>query len=315
MKIIFNNEEKEIRLLTYFKYGSSSSDKEFVLYTENNEDKERKIYLSEIEKTDAGLKFILPSKENLIKLKKIIKNFISKDFELSIVLQNKFKYLDIKNLEQKNIEEIENKTIILTKEQYIKLISNKYLTYPKMEILNMDEITKEGYDKNNKEAIPASLLTLLIYLIGILIFQIILSFNGIPVNTLFKPNGPSIIVWSLVIAIISMIAFNYEEKRTIESWLIIFIITITIILIISLIQNNFQISRITLNSLIYSLLFLIPYTLSKKISFKIVNKLKCRNYLTYYCFYLVLFILVFIPLINLYNKVLINYINNIIEMM
>lgn len=311
MEIISNNTKQNIRILTYFKYGNSSTIKEFVLYTKDIIEQEKSIYLAELIEE----KLVLPNKEDLLKIKKLIENFISKDFELSIVLKNKFEYLEKEKIENKTFNEISNKKIVLTKDQYIKLISNKYLTYPKMEILNMDEITKEGYDKNNKDAIAASVLTLLIYIIGIIIFQIILSFNRVPINTLFKPNGPSIIVWSLVIAIISMVAFNFEEKKSIESWVIIFIITILFTLIISLIEGNIKISELTLNALIYSLIFAVPYVIAKKLSFKIVNRLKCRNYVTYYCFYLLPFATILLILINLYNKVFINYITNIINMM
>lgn len=311
MEIISNNTKQNIRILTYFKYGNSSTIKEFVLYTKDIIEQEKSIYLAELIEE----KLVLPNKEDLLKIKKLIENFISKDFELSIVLKNKFEYLEKEKIENKTFNEISNKKIVLTKDQYIKLISNKYLTYPKMEILNMDEITKEGYDKNNKDAIAASVLTLLIYIIGIIIFQIILSFNRVPINTLFKPNGPSIIVWSLVIALISMVAFNFEEKKSIESWVVIFIITILFTLIISLIEGNIKISELTLNTLIYSLIFAVPYVIAKKISFKIVNRLKCRNYVTYYCFYLLPFATILLILINLYNKVFINYITNIINMM
>lgn len=311
MEIISNNTKQNIRILTYFKYGNSSTIKEFVLYTKDIIEQEKSIYLAELIEE----KLVLPNKEDLLKIKKLIENFISKDFELSIVLKNKFEYLEKEKIENKTFNEISNKKIVLTKDQYIKLISNKYLTYPKMEILNMDEITKEGYDKNNKDAIAASVLTLLIYIIGIIIFQIILSFNRVPINTLFKPNGPSIIVWSLVIALISMVAFNFEEKKSIESWVVIFIITILFTLIISLIEGNIKISELTLNALIYSLIFAVPYVIAKKLSFKIVNKLKCRNYVTYYCFYLLPFATILLILINLYNKVFINYITNIINMM
>ncbi len=311
MEIIYNNTKQNIRILTYFKYGNSSTIKEFVLYTKDIIEQEKSIYLAELIEE----KLVLPNKEDLLKIKKLIENFISKDFELSIVLKNKFEYLEKEKIENKTFNEISNKKIVLTKDQYIKLISNKYLTYPKMEILNIDEITKEGYDKNNKDAIAASVLTLLIYIIGIIIFQIILSFNRVPINTLFKPNGPSIIVWSLVIALISMVAFNFEEKKSIESWVVIFIITILFTLIISLIEGNIKISELTLNTLIYSLIFAVPYVIAKKISFKIVNRLKCRNYVTYYCFYLLPFATILLILINLYNKVFINYITNIINMM
>lgn len=311
MEIIYNNTKQNIRILTYFKYGNSSTIKEFVLYTKDIIEQEKSIYLAELIEE----KLVLPNKEDLLKIKKLIENFISKDFELSIVLKNKFEYLEKEKIENKTFNEISNKKIVLTKDQYIKLISNKYLTYPKMEILNMDEITKEGYDKNNKDAIAASVLTLLIYIIGIIIFQIILSFNRVPINTLFKPNGPSIIVWSLVIALISMVAFNFEEKKSIESWVVIFIITILFTLTISLIEGNIKISELTLNTLIYSLIFAVPYVIAKKLSFKIVNRLKCRNYVTYYCFYLLPFATILLILINLYNKVFINYITNIINMM
>ena len=59
--------------------------------------------------------------------------------------------------------------------------------------------------------------------------------------------------------------------------------------------------------------FKVIYVIAKKISFKIINKLKARNYLTYFCIYLIPFASIFLIITKLYNNVLSNFISQIID--
>lgn len=317
MKILRDGKEIDVLALTYFKlkekmFSSSIEDNEYVIYTIPQDTKLRTIYLAKLI-IDDKIKLVLPSKEELELLKKLIENFLSSRIDEIQLIKNKYEYIDINKLENIQIIEESNQKIELSTEKYIKLLSNKYLTYPKLKILNVEEIMKEGYDKNNKEAIHISLLALLVYFVIIVIIHIVLMFNGLGPISLFKLSGPTIIMWSLVIALISMTAFNFEEKTGFESWFITFLIIFIFIVLLSAIQGLLLIPAITLMSLVYSIIFTIPYVIAKRISFKVVNKYKARNYLTYFCIYLIPFASMFLIITKLYNSLLYKYINQILD--
>lgn len=315
MKIIRDGKQIDVLALTYFKlkqkmFSTSVLDTEYVLYTIPQDTKSRTIFLARLTIEN---KLVLPEKEELELLKKILENFLSSRIDEIQLIKNKYEYIDINQLEEKEIIEENKQTIELPTEKYIKLLSNKYLTYPKLKILNIEEIMKEGYDKNNKIAINICTKALLVYLGIIALLHIILMIVGLGQLSLFKLSGPTIIMWTLVISLISMAAFNFEEKNGLESWFIIFLIIFIFIILLSAIQGILVIPPITLMSLVYSIIFTIPYVIAKKISFKVVNNYKCRNYLTYFCVYLIPFGTIFLILTKLYNSVFYEYINQILN--
>lgn len=306
MKILRKNKELDIIPITYFKI----LDYKYLIYTTSQNTKDRIIYIA---KLIDEYKLILPEEKELNILKNLIKNFLSERVNIKELKDIKYEYTDIKEIENRVLKEQTKQKIILSTEKYLKLLSNKYLTYPELKIINMEEIMKEGYDKNNEEATNICISLLLLYFIFIIIFQIILIILDKSKLSLYTLTGPTLILWTLVISLFSMVAYNFEEKNIIESWLTTFLIIFIFLLLLNLILGNLLISYVALKSLIYSIFFTIPYTISKKISFKIVNKLKARNYLTYFCIYLVPFALIFIGLFKLYNKYIIDYVNLIIN--
>lgn len=310
MKIIKDNKEIEIIIITYFKLND---DNKYLIYTIPQDTKEKILSLAKITTINNKQKLILPNKEELTYLKELIKNFLSDRINLNQLNKKKYEYIDIKELEEKTIEEEKTQKIILPIEKYLKLLSNKYLTYPELKILNIEEIMKEGYDKNNEEAIDICIFLLIIYFILVMILQIILMFFGLGKLSLFTLSGPTIILWTLVIALISMVAYNFEEKSPIESWLTCFMIIAIFLILLNLILGNLIIPVVTLMSFVYSIIFIVPYVIAKKISFKIINKLKARNYLTYFCIYLIPFASIFLIITKLYNNVLSNFISQIID--
>lgn len=310
MKIIKDNKEIEIIIITYFKLND---DDKYLIYTIPQDTKEKILSLARIQDLNNKQKLVLPNKEELTYLKELISNFLSDRIDLNKLYDNEYEYIDIKELEKKIIEEEKSQKIILPIEKYLKFISNKYLTFPELKILNIKEIMKEGYDKNNEEAINICIFLLIIYFILVMILQIILMFLGLGKLALFTLSGPTIILWTLVIALISMVAYNFEEKSPMESWLTCFMIIIIFLILLNLILGNLIIPVVTLMSLIYSIIFIVPYVIAKKISFKIINKLKARNYLTYFCIYLIPFASIFLIITKLYNNVLSNFISQIIE--
>lgn len=310
MKIIKDNKEIEIIIITYFKLND---DDKYLIYTIPQDTKEKILSLARIQDLNNIQKLVLPNKEELTYLKELISNFLSDRIDLNKLYDNEYEYIDIKELEKKIIEEEKSQKIILPIEKYLKFISNKYLTFPELKILNIKEIMKEGYDKNNEEAINICIFLLIIYFILVMILQIILMFLGLGKLALFTLSGPTIILWTLVIALISMVAYNFEEKSPMESWLTCFMIIIIFLILLNLILGNLIIPVVTLMSLIYSIIFIVPYVIAKKISFKIINKLKARNYLTYFCIYLIPFASIFLIITKLYNNVLSNFISQIID--
>lgn len=319
MKIIRDGKEINALAITYFtpkgkRFFGLDKDNEYLIYTIPDESKEKTLYLAKINHIDETIRLVLPNEEELKFLKELIENFLSDKFNLKILTRNRYEYIDIKKLENKIIEEKQCQKIKLSIEKYIKLLSNKNLTYPKLKILNVEEIMKEGYDKNNKEAIPICIFALLIYFVLVVILHIILMFNGLGQLNLFKLSGPTIILWTLVISLISMVAFNFEEKSTIESWVIVFLTIFIFTLLLNVIQGVLLISTITLMSLVYSIIFTVPYVISKKLSFKIVNKIKARNYITYFCIYLIPFASIFLIVTKIYNGFISNIVSNIINM-
>lgn len=310
MKIIKDNKEIEIIIITYFKLND---DDKYLIYTIPQDTKEKILSLARIQDLNNIQKLVLPNKEELTYLKELISNFLSDRIDLNKLYDNEYEYIDIKELEKKIIEEEKSQKIILPIEKYLKFISNKYLTFPELKILNIKEIMKEGYDKNNEEAINICIFLLIIYFILVMILQIILMFLGLGKLALFTLSGPTIILWTLVIALISMVAYNFEEKSPMESWLTCFMIIIIFLILLNLILGNLIIPVVTLMSLIYSIIFIVPYVIAKKISFKIINKLKARNYLTYFCIYLIPFASIFLIITKLYNNALSNFISQIIE--
>lgn len=310
MKIIKDNKEIEIIIITYFKLND---DDKYLIYTIPQDTKEKILSLARIQDLNNIQKLVLPNKEELTYLKELISNFLSDRIDLNKLYDNEYEYIDIKELEKKIIEEEKSQKIILPIEKYLKFISNKYLTFPELKILNIKEIMKEGYDKNNEEAINICIFLLIIYFILVMILQIILMFLGLGKLALFTLSGPTIILWTLVIALISMVAYNFEEKSPVESWLTCFMIISMFLILLNLILGNLIIPVVTLMSLIYSIIFIVPYVIAKKISFKIINKLKARNYLTYFCIYLIPFASIFLIITKLYNNVLSNFISQIID--
>lgn len=300
MKVINNLKEREIIIITYFKLLNE----EYILYTDNDELNEKNIYLANVISDDKKIKLVSPKINNMPILNELINNFLKNENDEELLINNDYKYIDIDILNDKKVEEINYLKIVISKEKYIKLLLNKYLTYPELKILNEEEIEKEGYDKNNQKFIPYSLLSIVIYYLFFLLVYLIFPK---PLNNLFSLNGITIVMWSLVILLISMSAYNFEDREFKESFTVVFSIILIFLISLMMIESKFNIFNYIIVSFIYSIIFTIPYSVSKKIAFYFINKNKCRNYITYYCIYLIPFFMIILTLINIYNKFLYNF--------
>lgn len=310
MKVINNGKIKDVIVLTYF---SLNNKKEYILYTVKQTTKDRILYLANVKRMETVTSLFKPDKEDLPLLQSIIKTILEKETNLSLFVKNDFKFIEPKQLDDVKIKEISSKSLLLEEASYEKLLTNKYLTYPVLKIMNMDEIQGLGYDKNNEEAVPASILILLIYVIMIVIFQTVLMFMKVNTTDLMAFNAVTLTLSSLIIALISMTAFNFEEKEPLKSFGIIYMMIFIFTFLLNAIQSKILLINSLIISLALTIVFSVPYIIAKKVSFKAVNKLRARNYVTYYIFYLITFLPIIIGMIFINSKLFQPVVNTIIK--
>ena len=91
-----------------------------------------------------------------------------------------------------------------------------------------------------------------------------------------------------------------EEKSFINGLIITFSAILFFILIFMIKNKNINIAVALIDTLSKTIVFFIPYYISKKLSWFFVNKIKARNYLTYYNVFFILFIItgIFIYILN-----------------
>ena len=305
MKILSGNKEKEVIVITYFQILDDINN-EYILYADIADEKTKNLYLSNVIYYDDRVELVTPKQKDLPYLKEIMKNFFEQEVDVDVFFRSKYKYIDIDKLKNEKVKEVDNKKIIIQNKKYYKLLSCKYLTYPSFKVINVEEIEKEGYDKNNSKVIPYSLLAITLYY---LIMLIAYAIKPVTLNNLFSVNGMTITMWSLVVLLISMSAYNFEDREFKESFSFVFLFLLIFLILLMAIQNKVDIINCVFISLIYTIIFVVPYASVKRISFYVINKFRCRNYATYYCVYILPFFMIILSLIGLYNKYLYNLIH------
>ena len=331
MKIIRNGVEEEIVVITYFTLNKTSflsrnaESAKYIIYTDKLDTDKKTLYLSKVFNIDDTINLILPEEKELNVLKPIISNFLAEESNISVVIKNKYEYINVQELENKKIIEVNGQKIQITKEKYLKLLANKYLTYPDMKLINMDEITKEGLDKYNKIARPISLTILLLYSL----LMVMLDTKDTSVNIfslgIVEFLQTSYLSKFMLLIILSIISYNNEDKKIYFSFIICLLLTMAGLFGIKYVLPDpsiitilpFDITKITalallIISVIYSVLITIMYFVPKKLSFIIISKLKIRNYLTYCMMYLTLFVSLGFIITTVYTDYLQVYIDKII---
>jgi len=323
MRIIKDGQEEDIIVITRFKFNranflSPRSLPEYILYTDIFESETKVIKLAKLFYIDNTINLVRPDDKEMILLKDIIANFLAETTDLSLIIKNKYTYLNVKDIEDKKIIEVNYKQVELSKNKYIKLLSNKYLTYPDMKILNMDEITKEGYDKNNDKAKQVSVFSLILIFIGLVFLQLLSMYTKLPYNI----NGINLGMILILSGLVATIAYFNEEKKVIISWLMIFILSAGLMVGSTFIYNNSSNNifinnpifkylyhdrnyiEIVLIALTISIIITLIYNIVKKISFSLINKLKTRNYITYITIFIIPFTILLIGSLFVINKYL-----------
>ena len=91
MKVISKIVEKEIKILTHFKFDTDQDyNTEYVLYTDS-EHEGVNLYLASVFYDNEKINFIMPDREKFEDLKKIIENIISNNPNNFIFSQRKYK--------------------------------------------------------------------------------------------------------------------------------------------------------------------------------------------------------------------------------
>lgn len=310
MKVIRKGKETDIYVITYFRVNKTKNNR-YILYADNDDNKIKHLYLASATVKGSTITLTKPNEDDMELLKLFVEKFLDRAANLILFKSSEYIYIDINELNDKIIQENGCQKIKLSKEKYITMLSSKFLTYPIYDIIHINEVRKEGYDKNNKIAKQISILALEIYYIMLLIIQMILKS---PMNDIFALNSITIIMWSVAIILISMTAFNFQEKNIFETWLFVYLVIVIFLILLNLVQMKFIIPTNVLMALVYSIIFVIPYQLAKNIAFYVVDKTKSRNYLTYYSVFLLPFFISILISISIYNTYFANYIDKIVAM-
>lgn len=331
MRIIRNGEEVDVVVITYFTLNKTSfltrnaECSKYILYTDELDTDTKTLHLSKVFNIDGTINLILPDKKELDVLKPIISNFLADESTVSVVVKNKYEYISVDELKDEKIIEASGQKIEISKKKYLKLLANKYLTYPDMKLINMGEIQKEGLGKYNKIAKPVSLVIVLMFF---LITTVIDSKNissSIFSLTMLEFLQTADLAKLIFILILSIVSYNNEDKKIYFSFIVSFI-SITLLLLgiknfvtdmstITLLPyalKDMSMVAILSLALIYSILLTVVYYLSKVLSFLFVSKLKIRNYLTYCASYITLFTVLGLGALTLYNEYITSYIDKIL---
>lgn len=323
MRIIKNGQEEDIIVITRFKFNRSNflhskSVSEYILYTDIYDTEKKVIKLARLFYIDNTINLMRPDDKEMGLLKDIIANFLSETTDLSLIIKNKYTYIDVKDLEDKKIIEVNYKQVEVPKNKYIKLLSNKYLTYPDMKILNMDTIEKEGYDKNNDKAKQVSVFALIMIFIGLVLLELLSIYIKLPYNISGISTGIALILSGLV----ATISYYNEEKKAIISWLMIFVLSAGLIIgssflyanptdkifidnpIFKYLYHNNNYIEMVIIALILSIIVTIVYNITKKLSFILINKLKTRNFITYLTIFIIPFTVLMMGSLFVLNKYL-----------
>lgn len=331
MRIIRNGIEEEVVVVTYFTLNKTSflsrnaECAKYIIYADKLDTDKKTLYLSKVFDIDNTINLILPEQKELETLKPIISNFLAEDSNVSVVIKNKYEYINIKELEDKQIIEVSGQKIQITKEKYLKLLANKYLTYPDMKLINMDEIQKEGLDKYNKIARPISLLLLLITFLLLTMFDTKDTSVNIFSLSLLEFLQTAYLAKFIILIVFSIISYNNEDKKIYFSFILITLLTMLLLFSIKyILPNKAEITVLPFNitelstislviiSLVYSIFLTIMYFISKKLSFIIINKIKIRNYLSYSIIFIILFVSLYFVITSIYVDYLQEFINKII---
>ena len=336
MKIKNKGVERDIKILTHFKFDTDQDyNTEYVLYTDS-EHEGANLYLASVFYDTDKTNFIMPDREKFEDLKKIIENLISNNPNGFIFTQKKYKYIETKIFDTKEIEEVESQHVQLTNTQYKNLINNKYLSYPFSNMLKNKSVKNVKNTKNSMLHIIISSIILILFFGGLLLLEPNISknlFNLDPIGLIiytFRIDVlgdapeiiPSVLIhMGLLTLILAVFSYYYDESKPIMfyilSFIVLFIFNILYFSHISKISiNNISLTILKMNAVVVAvntLILTICYQAFKGITITITDALKVKNFVVHYAVFLILFIVGIIGLMLFYDYNLYEHVLNIIE--
>lgn len=324
---------QEVNIITYFRlHSSTNTAAEYILY--NYKNSSTTIYVSSVYHEGDNIKLLKPTQESLNILKKIIQNLISVNPNSFVFSQNKYEYIDMDKLNDKNIVQAEYQKIQLTDSQYQIMLENKYLMYP---YSNMTKSKKNKGKKNYNAlsdviSIVVSIVFLVLLLGGLIAYHFdfnalkdgVFGIDGIKyyLSTFdLNLNNYLILQVSIVSLLLSAIAYKTENSHLLSMWFWVFLLLVLSFISYALLNNYVSASAGLINfikeSVIYSsiasIIITIPYVLCKEVVSLVTEKLEICNFITYYAIFYILFTISFIGLGLFYNGYLFEYVQTFIN--
>ena len=335
MKVINKGVEKNIKILTHFKFDTEEDyNTEYILYTDS-ENEGINLYLAQLLYENDKVEFKMPKKEKFEDLKKIIENLISNNPNSFIFSQKKYKYVGMEALEIRSLEEVETQKIQLNEDQYKNLTNNKYLSYPLNNMLNAKIKDKEYNKKNIIGTIIGSIVLVLFLGITLLcdpnLSHNIFNFDRVGcimtdsiynLKTIAEYGIPSTTILHLGIfaLALSLFSFYYDESKPVLSYFLSFLFLIILSILFyghlnfidlaSLGDEIIKIKILVLFTLINALILTICYQAFKGITLMITDALKIKNFIVHTAIFLPLFLIGYIGLIIFYDY---NVYENVLE--
>ena len=331
MKVMNKGVEREIKILTHFKFDTDEDyNTEYVLYTDS-EHEGVNLYLARLFYDNNKVEFIMPDREKFEDLRKIIENLINNNPNSFIFSQKKYKYIGMEALEIRSLEEVEFQKVQLNPEQYKNLVSNKYLTYPLNNKVSTTAMSNPKYTKNNKLFTIISSIVLALYLCVLLLLEpdlshnlfnfdklsaIIATFNFDKIS-LYGITPAVILHLSVVTLILAVFSYYYEESKPVMfyllSFLFLFVFSVIFyshtssILPYKLIDLNHigdysnVLKGLAVFAAVNALIVTIAYQAFKGITVTITEDLKVNSFVVHYTIFLVLFMIGTIGLMIFYD--------------
>lgn len=326
MKVMNKGVERDIKILTHFKFDTDADyNTEYVLYTDS-EHEGVNLYLASVFYDNEKINFIMPDREKFEDLKKIIENLISNNPNNFIFSQRKYKYIDSNIFETKEIEEVEVQRVQLTQDQYKNILNNKYLSYPFSNMLKKDSVKNMEYSKNKNIYIIIASIFLVIFFGSLMLFEsdlsknlfdfdkvgmIIATFQFDSVADYYGITSSVIFQLGLVTLVLALFSYYYEDSKPVMfyilSYLFLFVFSILFyshmkaIDLAHLGDYNNTIKGLAMFAVVNALIVTITYQAFKGITVAITDVLKVKNFVVHYAIFLILFMIGTIGLMLFYD--------------
>ena len=167
MNIKTKNNDLNINSVLYFEIDSN----QYLIYKKGKE-----TYISQLKYVEDKITLTTPDSNDALTLKNLIKELTSKEPDLKVFIDSKYKCLNPRSLNGKDIKEENSIKIVMEKDSYKNFIKNPYLTYEPKTTEDKKKEDKEEKENETKNNSPAKKL-IIILLIFVAAYQIIVTYN------------------------------------------------------------------------------------------------------------------------------------------